>query len=350
MPRLCAPLPRLHPAPAPAALCRGPRLQRISSTAPSVAFPAPAATPHLKLLMLSRLPALVQAVGGSRLSKRSFRGGVAAGAGRQLLPSRRTSGWRVVSRYRRRRSCSSWARSWRCRTLRTAAEPCRRRSGQASSTIWSHASPGRQRSRPTARRLLHLQPGNAATLHRHVMLMTKHGMPAAEVWAAFEAALRAARDENSYSLTTAPAMNAATYLIICCTWRLADVQPLIAAAERGLQLCRRWVPRGRFDHLAAQLARLQERVQRAAGSAGSDPAALQPLGYEEGSPGQEGLWYRPVPRCDGCDRPAPSVRRCSAGCAAAYCSTACQCSHWPQHKAACRRLAAQRDAAPVAQL
>lgn len=129
------------------------------------------------------------------------------------------------------------------------------------------------------RRLVQLQPHSAATHCRLANLLRDSGAPLAEVLAASEAALRMAELERSYSLV-ASAMSTAEYQVAGVpgrTWRLADVQPLVATAERAVKLCRRWPQRSHVDSLAGGLSRLQAAVQQAASRAGASQAAMRSL-------------------------------------------------------------------------
>ena len=198
------------------------------------------------------------------------------------------------------------------------------------------------------RRLLQLQPDSAAAHFPYALLLQRlPNVPPAHVLEASEAALQQAEARRSHSLAAALAISIAAYMLNGgpgSTWRLADMQRLIASAERALKLWRRWGQQATIDNFAANLVAIREHVRRIAGTASSSQAVFPPLDSAARSDFRL-LLAQPdrLPTCSGCGASdVERVKPCSACRAAAYCSTACQRRHWPQHKAECRRLAAQR--------
>ena len=172
------------------------------------------------------------------------------------------------------------------------------------------------------------------------------------VLATAHAALRLAEEQHSWSSLVGAALTAVNWHMLHGpghTWSMADVQPLLATAERAVKLCRRWCPHVGVDKAANTINVTQRLCQHLS----ADPAInLEALPSVSPVPRRGGGTIgssSPLAKCAGCGGQTLAVKRCSACHAAAYCSTACQHSHWREHKAECWRLAAQRSTAAGAQ-
>mgnify|MGYP001810821497 CR=1 FL=1 len=210
-------------------------------------------------------------------------------------------------------------------------------------------------------RLLQLQPGSAAALCIRASIQSQVGATCAEQAAAWETALQAAEGERSWSLAAACAAElAGCRMTGGGNSGGADapthVQPLIGQAKAALARCRPWLLHGHADAVVAKLDALRQALHsEGRGIVQQGAPAVHPfhlLATSESPPGQGGWAAHAVddrPTCAACSRQVAVVKRCTACRTAAYCSTACQRSHWPQHKAECRRLAAERAGEPAVQ-
>lgn len=89
-----------------------------------------------------------------------------------------------------------------------------------------------------SRRLLQLLPDSAASHYRHWVYLQLMGASTEEELAAARAALRQAEATRSYSFVVVLSVQSAYKHVTGAyggTWRLADVQPLVATATRALK-------------------------------------------------------------------------------------------------------------------
>ena len=125
-------------------------------------------------------------------------------------------------------------------------------------------------------------------------------------------------------------------------WSLPEVRGLLSSAERGLQLCKAWVPSASWKKLRGPFLKTQASMQQAAAAAApGQEFVLAPPRPGDGLSGAPSV--QAIGCCASCGRPSTQLRKCAACKAVAYCSLECQAKHWKAaggHKQECGRLAA----------
>lgn len=128
-------------------------------------------------------------------------------------------------------------------------------------------------------------------------------------------------------------------------------QSMVALEKKGregAERCRKWVPRRLREAALGSSIDVEEVLQTVQKLA--TPEQLADWGFQLALGNYPRYWrshgyeltMTAHKTCAACGSRGPDLSRCSRCRAVHYCNRACQLSHFPQHKAECKRLAAER--------